>query len=523
MLSANAQIFLIAVVALVPLLAGAVVLWRRYYREDHSNVARTVLKNSALPIAANLLNKVIDFGFAVIALRFLGPEGNGAYAFVALIAGLYFLTITNWGLNDLAVREAAPDLTRAPRLFSITLLLRLGISAALIPVAALLVAGYALFGRPLSAFEVLALALLMLHLFPAALAAACSASFQAYQRMEVTALVVLLTNTLKTLAGVGALLLAPDVGARVVALAAVALGATTVNAGVFLYLQRRMLFRAPLVWDWPSGRELLREGFPLLLNSLLLAVFFRFDVVILRAQSGVADLGLYDAAYKVINMTQIIPPYFVAALFPLLARYAVADRAALERAFQRALGLLQLLAWPVAVGVTLLAPLLIQMIGGEAFLPGAALALAILIWYLPLSYANGVTQYVLIALRRQRAITVAFALGAVFNLGLNLLLIPRYSYLAAAAVTVATELVLMAPFLWALHREGALPPLLRLAWRPAVAALLMGAAMYPALAVSPWLAVGVSAPVYLAALWVLGGIGPDERALARRLWLRGRS
>ncbi len=516
-LSTNAQIFLLAITGLLPVLAVIVLLWRRFYREESADAARTVARNSALPIAANLLNKVIDFGFAVIALRFLGPEGNGAYAFVALIAGLYFLTITNWGLNDLAVREAAPDLTRAPRLFSISLLLRLGIAALLLPVAALLVGGYALSGRSLSSAEVLALALLMAHLFPAALAAACSASFQAYQRMEVTALVGLLTNVLKTLAGAGALLVAPDVPSRVVALAAVALAATIINAAVFFVLQRQMLFRVPLVWDWPGGRELLREGFPLLLNSLLLAVFFRFDVVILRAQAGVAALGLYDAAYKIINMTQIVPPYFVAALFPLLARYAVADRAALDRTYHRALGFLQLLAWPVAVAVTLLAPALIALIGGQAFLPGAALALAILIWYLPFSYANGVTQYVLIALRRQRAITGAFAIGAVFNLGMNLWLIPEYGYLAAAMVTVATELVLMLPFLHVLRREGATPPLLRLAWRPAIAALLMGATMWPALAVAPWLAAAVSAPAYLVALWALGALGPDERALMRRV------
>jgi O-antigen/teichoic acid export membrane protein len=516
-LNETASIFLLAVAALIPLLLGAAWAWQRFYREDQSDTARTIAKNSALPIAANLINKAIDFGFAVIALRFLGPEGNGAYAFVALIAGLYFLTITNWGLNDLTVREAAPDLSRAPRLFSITLLLRLGITTLLLPIAALLVVGYSLLERPLSSAEITALALLMLHLYPAALAAACSASFQAYQRMEVTALVVLLTNVVKTLAGVGALLIAPDAPARVVALAAVALAATVLNAVIFYILQRRMLFRAPLVWDWPTGRDLLREGFPLLLNSLLLAVFFRFDVVLLRAQAGVAALGLYDAAYKVINMTQIVPPYFVAALFPLLARYAVTDRAALERMYHRALGLLQLVAWPVAVGGTLLAPVIIAVLGGRAFLPGAALALAILIWYLPLSYANGVTQYVLIALRRQRAITVAFVIGAVFNLGMNLLLIPAYGYLAAASVTVATEVALLLPFLRTLRREGAMPPLLRLMWRPALASLIMGAAMWPALVLSPWLAIAVGASVYPAALWALGAFGPEERALMRRM------
>jgi O-antigen/teichoic acid export membrane protein len=216
-------------------------------------------------------------------------------------------------------------------------------------------------------------------------------------------------------------------------------------------------------------------------------------------------------------MTTIVPAYFVAALFPVLARHAAADRLALGRAFRHALALLQMIAWPATVGVAVLSRELILLLGGQEYLPGAAWALAILIWFMPLSYANGVTQYVIIALRRQREITIAFGIAALFNLAANLLLIPRYSYLAAAAITVATEFVILIPFLRVLRQENAAPPLLALSWRPATAALLMGAAMllvYPA----GWLlAALVAPPIYLAGLWLLGAFGAEERALARRV------
>ena len=515
MLTERIQLFLLGTAALLPLLGLAAALWRRYYREDASNTARRVVKNSTLPIAANLLNRVIDLGFAAIVLRVLGPQGNGDYSLVALIAALYFLTISNWGLNDLTVREVAADQTLAPRLFSITLLLRCGIAALLIPAAGALVGFYALIGKPLSAAAVGALALLTLHLFPAALASASSASFQAFQRMEVPALVALLTNIAKVLVGTAVLL----AGGRVVALAGVALAVTTLNGLIFLALQQRLLFPFQRVWDWAAGRRMLREAFPLLLNSLLLVVFFRFDYLILRAFfPDPAIVGTYDAAYKLINMTTIVPAYFVAALFPVLARYAVNDRAALGRAHRHALALLQMLAWPIAVGVSVLARDLILLLGGQAYLPGAAQALAVLIWFLPLSYANGVTQYVLIALRRQSAITAAFAIAALFNLAANLLLIPLFGYYAAAALTVATELVIMLPFLRILRAEGARQPLLALAARPAVAALAMGAAMLMARQAAGWIAAAlVAPPVYVAGLWLLGAFGAEERALARRV------
>lgn len=521
-LTSKTIVFLIGTAALLPLLGLAAWLWQRFYRDDESNTARRVLKNSALPIAASLVNKAVDFGFAAITLRALGSSGNGAYSVVTTIVSLYLVTMTNWGLNDLTVREVAADARRAPGLFSTTLLLRFGLTVLMAPIAAAVVGAYQLIGNPLSQASVAALAILVVHLVPSSLAAACSASFQAFQRMEIPASIALVTNVLKVLLGTLMFLLVPDVAGRVIGLAGLALLITSFNALVFFALQQRLLFRFQLAWSWPEGRALLREAFPLMLNSLLLGVFFKFDALILRGYSTDAVVGAYDAAYKWIGMTQIVPPYFVAALFPVLARHAASDRPALLRTYRQAAALLQLLAWPLCVAMTVLAPELIRLFAGEAYLPAAAVALAILIWYLPLSYFNGVTQYVLIALRRQRFISLAFGAAAVANVALNLVLIgqnPGQGYIYAAGVTVATELVLLLPFLPILRREGALPSIPALMWRPALASLAMGAAMLAVYRLGPQglLAALVAAPVYLCALWVLGTFGADERALLRRV------
>ena len=510
-------LFLIAVASLIPLSLLAAVAWRRVYRDDPDNTARTIAKNSAIPIAANLLNKLVDVGFAAIVLRALGPEGNGAYAFVALLVGLYFLTISNWGLNDLTVREAAADPQRAPQLFSVAVTVRCLIALALIPAGALLAGGFALAGDPLHPGALTAFALLGLHLFPAAIAAGCSASFQAAQRMELPALLSVLTAAIRTLIGVAALTWATDITSRIAGLAGAALVATSINAGLFLIAQRQLLFRAGWYWDASLARWLVRESFPLLLNSLLIAVFFRFDIIILRAIHGDAAVGLYDAAYKLVSMTQIIPPYVVAALFPILARAAIDDPARLVRTVQRAVGALQLIAWPMAVAMTVLAPQLIGALGGAAFVGDATILLQVAIWYLPLSYLNGVVQYALIAVRQQRRITVAFISGTLVNLGLNLALIPHYGALAAAAVTIVTEVALLVPLVLALRRAGAAPAFGALIWRPALASAAAGFGAWVAMHAIGWPGAGAIAIIYPLALWLVGGIGDDERALLRRI------
>ena len=67
------------------------------------------------------------------------------------------------------------------------------------------------------------------------------------------------------------------------------------------------------------------------------------------------------------------------------------------------------LAFPIAVGTTLLAEPIILILAGPGYLPESAWALQILIWYLPISFVNGLLQYVLIAVNRQRTLSVAFA------------------------------------------------------------------------------------------------------------------
>jgi O-antigen/teichoic acid export membrane protein len=170
----------------------------------------------------------------------------------------------------------------------------------------------------------------------------------------------------------------------------------------------------------------------------------------------------------------------------------------LDPLLARAIGVLQLLAWVGVVVVTVMADDLIWVLGGTAYLPDAATALRVLIWYLPLSYTTGVVQYALIAIARQQAITWAFLVGTIVNIGGNLLLIPVYGALAAAAMTIVTEIALLATLWPTLRREGIGVPLPRIA----VTGLIALGAVAVALAAQ---LVGI--PRGLALLVVVVGMG----------------
>src|SRR5439155_3485628 len=147
----------------------------------------------------------------------------------------------------------------------------------------------------------------------------------------------------------------------------------------------------------PSASVWLRESWPLFVNQLLQNLFFKVDALLLPGLAGNAAAGVYAAAYKVSEGAGIVSSSFTLALFPRLSR-----EADLTGAYRLALRLLLQLAMPMAAGIALLSEPIVAIVGGRDYLPDSAIALSILIAYLPLSYANGLTQYVLIAANRQR-------------------------------------------------------------------------------------------------------------------------
>src|SRR5262249_31646516 len=106
-------------------------LWRLFYSEGEGAAVgvRRFAKNSVAPIILNLFNRSIDFAFAAIMLRILGPLDAGIYYYAVVIGG-WFDTITNFGLNILLTREVARDRSQVTRYLLNSSVLRLLLAGA---------------------------------------------------------------------------------------------------------------------------------------------------------------------------------------------------------------------------------------------------------------------------------------------------------------------------------------------------------------------------------------------------------
>lgn len=452
---------------------------------EAAGAARRVALNALSPFVAQLFTKALMLGYLIVQYRLAGGPGVLGHYFLAGLLLMYTGTVADWGLTTLLTREAAKGRggaqseERTATLFRQTLSLRLLLSLALLLPTALFVAVYMAFFN-LSVEGAWAVGLLTLSLLPGAFSGAVSALLYAHERMGLPAAIGVATSILNVILGVGALLL----GWGIVGLSVAALVASCLTALPFWRILRRdfptlrVALAPPLLLrlDRPVALSLLRAGWPLMLNALLVGLFFRIDGFIIQPVLGEFALQQYSAAYSFLNFVLLITPAVTLALFPRMARHAASDRPRLLHEFTFALKALLVLSVPIVLFTVWFAPLLVSVLTGfrPEYLPGAATALQILIFFLPFSFINGLTQYVLIALDLQRLITRAFALTTAFNLAANLVLVPLYDIRGAAVATILSELVLLGPFLVWVGREVGSVGLPALAFKPALAGAVVG-------------------------------------------------
>ncbi len=464
------------------------------------NPTRRLALNTLAPMGARL----VDAAFAIVYLRLLGRADVGAYAFLVVLT-TYLDTLIDFGLNALVARDVSRNPALAHAVQRSVNFVRGGLWLSGLPLV-LLVYGPLRDKANLSADAAAAGWIFYIALLPTVISKTASGLLWSAERLDLTAVVSIMATLIKTAAGAIVLF----AGFGLVGLALASLFTNLITTVTLWWLAQRRAFtvadrehesRGPLHW--------LRESWPLFVNQLLQGLFFKVDALLLPGLAGDVAAGTYAAAYKVSEGAGIISSSFTLALFPRLSR-----ESDLSHAYRLALRILLQIAFPLAAGVALLSQPIVALVGGKEYLPDSAIALSILICYLPLSYCNGLTQYVLIAAGKQRMLTGAFAAALVFNVIANLIMIPRFSYVGAAVVTVVSEVVLLVPFRVAASSVTHGVSLVAEARTPILATLLMSPVVWWLRdAIHPLVAIPVGAAVYLLALWSLGGIDAQQRRL----------
>jgi O-antigen/teichoic acid export membrane protein len=213
--------------------------------------------------------------------------------------------------------------------------------------------------------------------------------------------------------------------------------------------------------------------------------------------------GIYNASYKLISVLTVFSTIYTAIFFPVMSKFFKNEKNLLKVSFEKSVKYLMMIMIPLAFATVLYSTDIVQLIYGHEYDP-AHTVLSILIWTVCLLFVNSACTNLLNASHKEKLVTVVYMAAAIFNIVLNLYMIPNYSYDGAAVSTVLSDLLILILFLVMIARIGQLPDkklvfdLIKIIVGSVV---LYGILSF--LGISMWLAIPVGIIIYLLCLIVL--------------------
>lgn len=184
-------------------------------------------------------------------------------------------------------------------------------------------------------------------------------------------------------------------------------------------------------------KRLLAEAWPLMFANLAVIVYLRIDEVMLRHLAGPAAVGIYAAAVKLSELWYFLPMALATSVLPALLRARERDPAVYAERQQQYYDLSAAVAYALSIPIALAAPWIVRVAYGGAFAEAGPI-LAVHIWASVFVFLGVARGQWLVNEGLQKFYLVATVVGAVSNVLLNLVLIPRWGGLGAAYATVVS-------------------------------------------------------------------------------------
>lgn len=251
----------------------------------------------------------------------------------------------------------------------------------------------------------------------------------------------------------------------------------------------------------PSLREMRTHVKPLLIlfiPAVAISLYKYMDKIMIGAMSNKVQLGLYENAEKIINVPLSVIGAFGTVMLPRMSNLAAkGDRQGSDRYILLSMRYVMCLAFALAFGIAGVARVFAPVFWGDAFVGTGPLIMGLAVTIPFISFANVIRTQYLIPQARDLDYTISVIAGAVINLIVNWLLIPRWGAMGATVGTIAAEMLVCIVQTISVRKQLSV----RIYCKNAAPFLLLGASMF---AVVYWAGrlLGVSVKTLIVQLFV---------------------
>ena len=350
--------------------------------------------------------------------RHLGREGLGLLS-VCLTAVMIGSLVADLGLDSLILRVFAPgQISACPSLQRI-LRMKLAGSGLLA-----IVAVCSLFAAvPTQATLFIPAALILLP-------RGMSSALEAFAKARSLRRILVLASVTTGLFLVGGVFTGLAIGWNV---SQILLFLFAVESAKALGLTVLLLPKAPRT-DGGGWSKLVRESIPFGFIGVIGAVMARSDLLLIGSLRDAAEAGVFSAADRMLAAGNLVAFALYGASVPVFS--AITDRTLRHETVRRSTVIALAIASVAALLLSVAAPLLTR--ATFSFEESVAV-LRILSWTLPPLLVNTLVGSALFSHHQERTIMAVLGVACLLNIGLNLLVIPRFGAMGAAMVSLGTE------------------------------------------------------------------------------------
>lgn len=471
------------------------------------NTINKILENTGFLLAGKGITKLTSLITVIYIARYLGEAGYGKYTFAFAFVS-FFTLISDMGTHYILVREISRSQEIAKKLLGNAILISIFLSfiAVILSVFSINIMNY-----PLETEKLVLIAAIELLAGPFS---NYGIIYEVNLDMKYPVFYGMLSRIFLIIAAM--FVATYDLGITwIVAFTVV----SDILPNIFMIVSSRNFISPVFKFDINLCKFLLRESLPLAMSALFIAIYYRIDVVMLSWLKGDVDVGIYSAAYRLTEAFTFIPATFMVSIFPLMSRYHNESTDKLIFSYVKSFKFLFIISLPLAVGITLISDKIVILVYDGQF-ENAVQLLQILIWSTAIVFINYPLTQLLISTNKQNIFATSTAICAVLNIILNLILIPKYSYVGAAVATVITQLVNGLIILFFKPKQLLLSQLLHEIYIPFFAAIFMAIfILYSKDYFNLIFLILISIVLYFVLLYVLGGLDHREKEIISRLRL----
>ena len=468
---------------------------------------QTIFKNMSWLLISQIVASICGFVWTILMARYLGVERYGVLGFAISLTGI-LAVIDDLGISTHIVRHIATNYESAPKYLGNAIPLKLIFSSIKVIISFII-----LILLKTNEITITITLLFSLEIIIKSYIYLINGTFQAFENGKYQGIGNTLMNT-TTLIFI-LLSIYTDLGLLGITFSYILANLLTLIYEY--YILNKQIVKPEFELDKEFCKKITLLSIPFAVTGILYSIYYSIDIVMLTNMVGDYATGIYNATYKLISVLTLFYSVYTAVIFPVMSKFFKNDKKLLVISYEKSIKYLMLVIVPLSIGTMLYSLDIIQLIYGHQY-DAAASVLSILIWTLCFLFISGASNTLLNASHKETTVTKIYAIAAIFNIVLNFIMIPYFSYNGAAITTVLSDMLIVALQTYVIYRLGHRPnrKLYYDLTKIIIGSAVLGIALY-FLNLNMWVAIPVGIIIYLTVITLLKFFDNDDKYVIKEI------